>query len=712
MKVLKKYQAAVFFIVFALYEELFIRFYDQENPFVNSVWFIMLSSIVFGCILFFIVSIIPNKKVSRWVAGVAIFLFTAYACIQHCCMNFYMSYFGVSIMKSMAGQVVGDFADTLWFVIETNIVSILVGCIPFILYCIFAKKIVTDESKSYGVKPAIIVLVIAVCAQAGISVIGHNGPDKAIYTYEFDVNDSLPTVGLGNALRLELQYAVFGKPEIPLDIIDEQEAGAEGQTESSGSAIEEKERRYEREEKTYEVGEQNPYMYDSVSGMNQFFIDFNSMIENTTDKTLLSMHKYFKSLRATNKNEYTGIYEGKNLVMICCEAFSPYFISEELTPALYRLQQEGFRFSNFYQPLTGQSTSGGEYEMLVGNIPGKVTNSDGVARLAMAGSFDRYLPFAMANELNAYGYKSLAWHDNPDSVYERNRSHPNLGYEFHGTTTMAKKMSGAGWKSDLEMLQLTAHDYIDAYVNDGTPFNVYYMSVSGHASYSWNHAMAKKNQDVAMAAFPDVSMETQAYVAASLEIEYALEYLLDELEKAGILEDTVICMTADHYPYVLLRSDHYHEISGYPDTESPTDTYRNALILWCGDGSGNVDVDTPCTAIDILPTLLNMFGIDYDSRLITGRDIFATNYVPYKVSSNMPIAIIRTSTGYSWRTDAGVYETNTKTFTPYEGITVDEDYVDQVNKLVSNKKNYAELILTEDYYRKIFTVTENNEGEE
>ena len=79
---------------------------------------------------------------------------------------------------------------------------------------------------------------------------------------------------------------------------------------------------------------------------------------------------------------------------------------------------------------------------------------------------------------------------------------------------------------------------------------------------------------------------SQAYIATQLELEAALKTLVDKLEAAGIADDTVICLSADHYPYAMTTegSDpYYSELSGITDTDAYTTRYKNALIIWCGD---------------------------------------------------------------------------------------------------------------------------------
>ena len=152
------------------------------------------------------------------------------------------------------------------------------------------------------------------------------------------------------------------------------------------------------------------------------------------------------------------------------------------------------------------------------------------------------------------------------------------------------------------------------------------------------------------------------------------------------------------------KVDYYNDLRGFEDTENVTSRYRNTLLMWSGAIKEPIEVDTPCSSIDIVPTICNLFGLEYDSRLYSGRDIFATNYEADKYSNAIPLVVFANnkSQGNSWITPAGTYECSTKTFTPNEGIQVDEDYVSRVNRLVAAKINYSKLVIQEDYFKYIF----------
>ncbi len=104
-------------------------------------------------------------------------------------------------------------------------------------------------------------------------------------------------------------------------------------------------------------------------------IDFDALIANETDSTLKDMHEYFRDRTPTEKNQYTGMFQGKNLLLFTGEAFWIGAVNEQYTPTLYKLAHSGFVFENFYNPLWYYSTVDGEYAATTGLIPTNQVNA-------------------------------------------------------------------------------------------------------------------------------------------------------------------------------------------------------------------------------------------------------------------------------------------------------------------------------------------------
>ena len=670
--------SAACFPLMLLYHEVLLRLFDGDSHFfAMGLIRILLFSLAAGLAVFLLLDLIGNRKVARIVGGVLVGGWTVFTCVEYCCKSFFKIYFGLGYMQGMAGQVVGDFSGTIVEVVLARIPFILLSLIPFVVYLRMCAVILYDKGQRAPVRVMLAVLMV-VLQLVGV-LTARLGAEKNYYTYDYSVNTAVPHFGLFTALRLELSYAITGIPETPLDALLPDAPLPTVTVDPSA----------------------DPEASDTPAiptGDNVLDIDFQALADGTSDETLKAMHQFFGTKSPTNKNEYTGYFKGKNLILITAEAFSPYVIDQELTPTLYKLSHEGFVFENYYQPDWTQSTTGGEFAVMTGLIPTWIGGSE----LSFRVSANDAMPIALGWQFQKLGYDTLAYHNNTYTYYGRDETHPNLGYEYHGIGNGLELKSNLWPCSDLEMMEATVDGYIQDYVKNGTPFHTYYMTVSGHCNYTWSgNAMSRKNQAVIQEKYPNASEQVQAYLACNLELEYAMDYLVKALEEAGIADDTVIALTADHYPYALAEggTDYYKELSGVDDTERDTSRYRNTFILWSGCMEEPVVVDTPCSAIDIVPTLSNLFGLEYDSRLYSGRDIFATNYQANQYSSNMPLVVFANKGyGNSWITAAGTYEASTGTFTPREGVTVDDKYVGRVKSLVGAKYAYAKLVIERDYY--------------
>lgn len=651
----------LFFLPLALiYHELLMHIFDRSVAFLEMpLVYILLFSAAMGLLLSVLVDLLP-RKAAHIVTYALCVGWTVLTCIEYCCKSYFKTYWGLGFVMQMTGNVVGNFFTTMMEIIVSRLLFILLAFVPLAALIIFHRHLL--PGRQLRGRTRLLALAGFIVFQAAGSALCYTGEYKADYTYNFITDRAVPNFGLSASVRLEIQYTLFGLPDAPVIQVAEPDPEPEP----------------------------SPVVYD----YNKMDLDFEAESQLVGGQTLANMHKYFSSLTASQKNEYTGMFEGKNLIQITAEAFSPYVISKELTPTLYKLTHEGFVFNNYYQPGWGQSTTGGEFAAMTGVIPTWINNN-----LSFYVSHKDYMPFALGNQFRALGYTTVAYHNNVYTYYNRHLTHPNLGYDYYGQGN-GLNITGPGWPySDLEMMELTAPAYIEDYVQNGKPFHAYYMTVSGHANWGWGNAMSAKNREAAVATYPNASQPVQGYIAANLELEYALTYLLEQLEAAGIADDTVICLTADHYPYALVTNevDYYQELSGKQDSELDISRYRNTLILWSGSMEQPVTVNTPCSSIDIIPTLSNLFGLTYDSRLLSGRDVFAENYNASQASTCMPLVILPTNRGNSWITAAGTYDAKTRTFTPNPGITVADDYVDTVTSLVDAKFSYARQLIQYDY---------------
>lgn len=640
---LDKYNKIIISLINILYLELIYHLFVFKTFEFKSILFITLFSLLTSLFIDLITSFF-NKKLNKWLfIGINAFIYVLFLA-QYINFKFYGNI--ISVYSVFHGGQVFGFFGAIWAVIKENIFRCLLLFIPVSLLFIFHKKI---KSESFNPKilwkKALVLLITFIITVLSLNL----DTKKSIYTAknlyynQHYPNQMAQTFGILTTMRLDLERTISGF-----------------------------------EEKTIEVAEtpdkevnKNPKIEYNVAD-----IDYDSLIKNETNEEIKNIHNYVKSSTPSEKNIYTGMFKGKNLIAIVAEAFSPIAVNKDLTPTLYKLVNSGFVFNNFYTPVYYVSTSDGEYVTLNSLLPKESVWS-------FSKSSKNYLPYAYGNLFKEMGYTTYAFHDGTYKYYNRHLSHPNMGYTYKACGNgLEKSMKCKIWpQSDLEMINAT-YDYY----KDSEHFMTYYMTISGHLQYNfYGNNMSYRNRELVKDL--DKSTAIKAYIAAQKELDKALEELLNKLEADGKLDDTVIVLSADHYPYGL-TTDQISEVMNIED--SKFDVHKNNLVIWSSTMKEPIEINKYGESLDILPTVLNLFGIDFDSRLLMGRDLLSN-------SDGLVIFNDR-----SWITDKGKYNASTKVFTPFNNEQVDEDYIESINTKVYNKFVISKNILETNYYKYVF----------
>ena len=419
-------------------------------------------------------------------------------------------------------------------------------------------------------------------------------------------------------------------------------------------------------------------------------IDWDALNAMTEDKKRLAINDYCSRLTGTRQNDYTGLLKDYNLIVICAESFSAGAIHPELTPTLYRLSQEGILFQNYYNTFPNTTTDG-EYSLLQGLYP-DTGRSKAVSSLYA--SRNSYLPFTLGNAFrDQRGIESWGYHNYRGAYYGRNESHPNMGYTMRFAED-GMKFTTTWPASDLEMMEQSVDDYIGQ-----EQFHAYYMTFSGHYKYDiGTNSIAKRNWD-AVKDLPYSSNTIKAYLSCNIELDKAMAYLMQRLEEAGVADKTAIVIAGDHFPYGLSDAQ-YSELIGYEVDDFSK--YKSSLIFWVGGLEENIVVEDYCCNVDVLPTILNLWGLEFDSRLLAGTDVF---------SDGTHVAVLIDK---SFLTDKVWFNANTGEIR-YQVAEdqVPEDYVESMNRLVATRFSISADILNSAYYNFAFDkgeVTVNRRG--
>ena len=643
---LKKINVILICFIIFMYLELVFRLFTDNSIFNISLLYISLYNLFLAILISFLVSF-GNNKINKIIFFICLGIICFLYGLELCVFKMFGFYFDLSLFGA-TDQVLTFYSDGIKVVLQ-NIVGLIFIFLPFIILLIFNKyfairKIDWKYSLIKLGASVIVFIIFLLCLN-----INKNNINSAQELY-YRVNNNelnIKMFGVLNSLRIDFKRSIFGY-DIEIDILDNGHNNLDNNDENE---------------------EEIKYEYNNLD------IDFDNLIANESNSTIKTMHEYFKNETGTLQNAYTKYFEGKNLILFMAESFNEIAVREDLTPTLYKLVNSGFKFNNFYTP-TISSTIGGEFQELTGLVAAS-------GFLSPWKSGENYFPFGLATAFQDLGYNTFAYHNHTYTFQSRNKYLAALGFDnYLGCRNgLEDRINCNQWpESDVEMIKTTFADYKDS----EEPFMVYYVTVSGHGDYGFNYsAMARKHKSEV--ANLDYSEKPLAYLAAQIELDKALELLIDNLEENDLLEDTVIALVGDHYPYYL-SLDEVNEIASYKK-DSVIEINRSNFILWNSEME-TVKVDKVGSQIDVLPTIYNLFGVKYDSRLIIGKDILSTE---------PGLAIFGNS---SWVSDKGSYFASTNKFVPKDE-EVDEEYIKYMNKVVSNKITMSKYIMTYDYYRKV-----------
>ncbi|MBO4886861.1 MAG: sulfatase-like hydrolase/transferase [Firmicutes bacterium] len=685
----------IFFPLLILYMELVFHWSSRGALSFSAFLLILLYSLFVGWVFLYVpLHLIKHEKARNITGAVLIVLYSLPFLIEYFVTKaFKVPYDIKTIVNGAKGVATGFMGVTLKLIFSFSglFTIFLLLVVPLIVYFHFVRRWMKK-----GKADLRRVVVVGICGMVFLCVallgIAFNSKLRGLHGKQYNFSNSVDNFGLLTGIRLDLlhlnsktEFTTAQQMTIEIEETSTTSDNSQNPGENSGASGETSENSGENSEESKSGVESIVEVGNLITGYSRMDIDFKELAENARTQQLESLCEYADSQTVSRKNQFTGKFEGKNLILICAEAFSGAIIDPQLTPTLYRMATKGIQFTDFYQPASA-GTTGGEVEVLLGVLP-----MSGGASMTDAVEHNMFL--TMGNRLK--GYYGLAMHANDAEFYDRIYTHNELGYSdgFKGYGTGMEDYVTSQWpQSDLELIHNTFPLY-----EDKQPFNIYYMSVSGHSLYEpGTNAMTDKHwSQVENLPYSEL---VRGYIACNLELEDAMTDLIGMLEEKGIADDTVIVICADHFPYGLDEDAaieylyYLNELYGFTVTNY-LERDQNRLIIWSGclEKEPPVVVSEPTFSLDILPTLLNLFGCEWDSRLLPGRDVF----------SDAP-ALVFNVMG-DWKTKYGTYISDTDEFTPSDpSIEIPEGYVDNVTAVVWNKLNYCRGIIDSDFYDYVY----------
>ncbi len=687
----------LYLILSFVWWDLWFRVFVHKNIDFPGLSINLFFSLSLALLLTFIITLFP-KRWWRRILAIPLLITLIFFGAQFIYHAFFRTLF--TWFSMMRGAQVAEFAGDVVLKILANIPVLLLAFVPLIIF--FAKNPIVNFLKDKGIIPehyfveggtsekgtifkndrilTRLFLVTAALVTFTFALLFVNVGDRSVnsaYDLYYETNDPLVAsgkLGLITAMRIDLRHFLFtNETDIQIeDTLPEDVVIKDPDTDSAATDINVTDPVDDPEDPSATL-EPEPTVAPQKEHV--FPIDFATISGSESNDSLRNMALYFNDIEPSKSNDQTGIFKGYNLIFITAESYSAYSADPDLTPTLWHIQENGIKFNNFYNPIWGVSTSDGEYTGITGLVP-----KPGVWSLSK--SAENNMALTPGNMLRRLGYSTSAWHNHTYTYYGRDVSHPNLGYDTYKGVGNGLEVKKTWPESDLEMMELCYDEF-----SDTEPFHAYFMTVSGHMNYTFRgNAMATKNRDYVK----DLPYNEggRAYMATQIELDKAIEYLLQRLREDGIADRTLIVLNADHYPYGLEKED-YDQLAG-KTLEENFEIYHNSLIMYV-DGMEPMVVDKVCFTLDILPTVYNLMDIPYDSRLLMGSDVF---------SEREPLAFF---VNRSWITDKGSYNAVTKEFIPTPGSTLEdqEAYIEKITQIVRNKFKFSTQILDYDYYERV-----------
>lgn len=400
--------------------------------------------------------------------------------------------------------------------------------------------------------------------------------------------------------------------------------------------------------------------------------------EKTTDNNYKTLNNYFMSRTITDKNEYTGVFKDKNLIVIMMESVNEIFINPEYYPTFYELYTEGWSFKNSYSPRNSCATGNNEMSGM--------TSLFTIYRKCTANDYkENIYPQSIFNVFNKAGYQTNSFHNYTEKYYYRSTIHQNMGSNhYYGVEDLEIPYDNTykEWPSDILLME-EAIEHIDT----TKPFMAWMTTVTSHQPYYVSSEFGDKH--LSLFENKDYSIELKRYMSKLKELDLALERLLELLTEQNILDDTVIVLYGDHYPYGLENKD-INEVLPY-DVEERNNIDKTPFVIYNSATPKKV-FEEYTSYMNILPTLANLFDLDYDPRLYMGEDILD----PYYKNSYKNRVILADG---SWENGIGRYDATNGIMTYFEENDYTNEEIIAFNKEINDQIKMSNLAITTNYFK-------------
>lgn len=624
---------------------------------------VFLSTLLLSSFIAYLLSFV-GKIPARIVMGLIIFLTNFYAYIQLGFNNFLGVYisFGTSSQLGAVVDYIKDFLHSIKYVYYTCYIPFILSLVYLI---VFEKKVYNEDRSNATKEEKQYKFYLKTLNFVGFSLV-------VVSLYYL----TLTLKFMQNDLQLTPNKELIVNPSVPSTAIQEF-----GTTMFALGDI---------RVTLFPMDEKLSYAYNKKSNKQESSIgadgvDYSRKIDDTAWEKVIANEKrstyntlnnYFISQDITNKNEYTGLFKGKNVIFIMMESIGDMFINPDLFPNFYKMYSEGWHWENNYSPRNSCATGNNE---MSGMLSLYTINNNCTANQYKNNTYFE----SLFNLYNNAGYRTTSMHDYTEAYYYRSTIHRNMGSgKYYGVRDLGIKYSNeyVNWASDDEFMDKA----VDILTNtdDERPFMTWLTTVSAHQPYSASSILGDKYlNDLSNYNYP---RELKRYLSKAKETDNGLGTLLRKLDEKGILNNTVIVMYGDHYPYGLRKST-IKNILTYDLNDYEVE--RVPFVIYT-PGLEPKTYKEYTSYINILPTMANLSDLNYDPRLYMGQDLLSKDYESRVVFADG-----------SWKNEKAYYNASNGRIKNYTDNAYTSEEIKTINEKVSYQMKMSSLAIKNNYFK-------------
>ena len=606
---------------------------------------ILLSVIIMSLIITTLSTLTKRKWLKNTIMIVFAFLYTIYTWLQMGFINFLGVY--ISFHTSSQFGAVKDYVFDFLASIKLSYYLIFIPFILFIVYVIVTRKI---EYKKLKINlKSLFILLALVCTSL---------------LYYVSLNASF----MQEDLQVKSNKKLFKDPDVPTIAVNQFGTVVFGLLDFKSFVLP-------------SSNDDTVFKADPVTDVphnREVSEALSKIAENETTKKYMNLNNYFLSQKVTDYNDYTGLFEGKNVIVVLMESVNNAIINEKYFPNYYNLYTNGYSFENNYSPRNSCATGNNEFSAMTSLYSIYNTCTSNVYK-------DNTYFEAIFNLFNNKGYETTSMHDFVEWYYYRKTIHPNMGSgKYYNASSLGIDTAGyyGEWPSDIELFDKG----LDIVLNneDSKPFMTWFTTVTSHQPYSVSSTYGDLYKDY----FKEEGYTeyNSRYLSKLKVLDDALGVMVDKLKEAGVFEDTVIVLLADHYPYGLSKSN-VSQLLNIPTSElGDYEIERTPFVIYNADIKGQT-FEQYNSYINLVPTLANLLNLDYDPRLYMGTDLFSPDYESRVVFADG-----------SWKNEYAYYNASSSKITYFTDKEYTIEEIKAINNEITLKIEMSSNAIKNDYF--------------